>query len=330
MKQDNCCKIKLIKILEILHEFSDENNPMDTYDILSKLEQLEIKCDRRTLASDIELLNQYGYEIMISKEIGKSTHYYIDDRKFDIPELKILIDAIQSASFITPKKTKILIDKIASLNGKHQSEILKNNLVEYNASKRYNEQIYYNINEIEKALQLHKKISFVYFDYDKDLKQVLRHQGKRYYVNPVTTICAMNNYYLICYDDYHDKINHYRIDKMKEVELTRHDIIVTNAIKEFDLKKHCSQVFGMYVGEKEKIILDIDSSLIETIIDKFGTDIKLQELHNKKLRLSAYAQISVPFINWCMGFGNKLKVIAPNHLVRDIKNHIKEINDLYQ
>ena len=164
MKPEKAFRIRLVKILEILRQETDEDNPMPTNTLIKKLAEQGIECDRRTLYRDIQVLNDYGYEVLRTRAI--SNEYYIVDRSFDIPELRILLDAVQAASFITPKKTEVLIDKIADLAGSHRAEVLKKNIMRFNITKHTNEAIYYNVNEIERAIMEGKKVSFFYFDYN--------------------------------------------------------------------------------------------------------------------------------------------------------------------
>lgn len=164
MKPEKAFRIRLVKILEILRQDTDEDNPMPTNTLIKKLAEQGIECDRRTLYRDIQVLNEYGYEVLRTRAI--SNEYYIVDRSFDIPELRILLDAVQAASFITPKKTEVLIDKIADLAGSHRAEVLKKNIMRFNITKHTNEAIYYNVNEIERAIMEGKKVSFFYFDYN--------------------------------------------------------------------------------------------------------------------------------------------------------------------
>lgn len=208
MKQENAYKIKLVKILEILRQDSDEDNYIETSEILSKLAAMGIVCDRRTLATDIEVLNSYGYEVLSEKSPGKPNRYCVIDRSFDVPELRILMDAVQASRFITPKKTEVLIDKIANLGGSHRSELLKSNVVKFNTTKGTNENIFYSINEINTAIEKGYKVSFEYFDFDINHNRVYRREGKRYFVNPLATIFDDDNYYLICYYAKHEDVVH--------------------------------------------------------------------------------------------------------------------------
>ena len=171
MARDNFRKIKLLQLLEMLRQNTDEQHPMSTSSIISGLAQMEITCDRRTLAQDIATLNDLGYEIMTTY-VGHDKAYYVEDRNFSIPELKILIDAVQASSFITEKKSEELINKIASLAGSHRAEVLKRNMVCFNTRKHSNERIFYNVNDLEDAILRQKKVLFRYFDLNETGERV--------------------------------------------------------------------------------------------------------------------------------------------------------------
>ena len=233
-------KLKMLKIWEILSRETDEDNPMESTELISRLEKMGIPCDRRTLYKDIDALNENGYEVLCNR--SKKNEYYVLDRKFDDAELHILIDAVQAASFITEKKTDELVNKIAGLSGSHRAEILKSNAVAFNTVKNMNEKIYYSVNEIITAINQKKKIEFYYFDYGVDGKRVYRREKKLYWVNPYATIFSNDCYYLLCYDDKHEKMSHYRIDRMDSVTISERDIKKRSDLADFSVKKHKKQV----------------------------------------------------------------------------------------
>ena len=209
MRQENAFKIRLIKLLEILRQHSDEDNYISTTEIIERLAAIGIICDRRTLYKDVELLNESGYEVLCEKSLGKPNGYCVADRSFNVSELRILMDAVQASSFITPKKTEELVDKIANLGGSHRAELLQSNIVKFNTTKSINENIFYSISEINAAIENGKKVSFEYFDFNEKHERVYRRNGKRYYVNPLATIYDDDNYYLICYYGKYEGVVHY-------------------------------------------------------------------------------------------------------------------------
>lgn len=327
MKPEKAFRIRLVKILEILRQETDEDHPMGTQTLIKKLADMGIECDRRTLYRDIQVLNEYGYEVLHTR--GISNEYYVVDRSFDVPELRILMDAVQAASFITPKKTEVLVDKIADLAGSHRAELLKKNIMRFNITKHTNEAIYYNVNEIESAIMEGKKVSFFYFDYNAHGERVFRKDKKRYVINPYATIFSNDNYYLVGYSDKYKNVAHYRIDRMEAVEVETEDIMPVLAIEGFDITEHKKQVFGMFVGEEERVSIQIDNSLIDAVMDKFGENISLMDRGDGTARLEISVQISPAFLAWCCAFGDKLKVVFPSSLVEQIKVYIERLANLY-
>lgn len=327
MKPEKAFRIRLVKILEILRQETDEDHPMGTQTLIKKLADMGIECDRRTLYRDIQVLNEYGYEVLHTR--GISNEYYVVDRSFDVPELRILMDAVQAASFITPKKTEVLVDKIADLAGSHRAELLKKNIMRFNITKHTNEAIYYNVNEIESAIMEGKKVSFFYFDYNAHGERVFRKDKKRYVINPYATIFSNDNYYLVGYSDKYKNVAHYRIDRMEAVEVETEDIMPVLAIEGFDITEHKKQVFGMFVGEEERVSIQIDNSLIDAVMDKFGENISLMDRGDGTARLEISVQISPAFLAWCCAFGDMLKVVFPSSLVEQIKVYIERLANLY-
>lgn len=328
MKRSNSRKIKLLKIWNILTQHTDESNPMPTPVLIEKLAECGIEVDRKILYSDIKLLNDFGYEVMIRR--SSSNEYYVADRKFDIPEIHILMDAVRAAGFITEKKTAELINKIAQLAGSHRAEVLTRNIVEFNTAKSINENIYYSVYEIASAIEEKKKITFSYFDYDTKRKKVYRKdktdpdKNKEYIVNPMATVFSNDNYYLICYDDKHDNLSHYRVDRMDGVTMLDTPITKTEQSKKFDLIKHKQQLFGMYGGDKERVSLEADKDLIDIVFDFFGANLYITETSGNKILFTADVQVSKPFIAWCCSFGKGMKVTAPQTVVDTVKNYLAE------
>lgn len=191
-------KVKLLKLMELLRENSDGEHPLKTNELCAMLGKIGISCDRRTLSRDIAVLNDCGYEILSTMQ-GHDKAYYIADRSFSLAELKILIDAVQAASFISESKTKNLIDKIAALGNNHRAELLRGSMVCFNSRKHSNEQIYYSVESLEEALRKHKKVSFVYFDLNENREKVYRREKSRYIVDPVALVYNEDNYYLMCF-----------------------------------------------------------------------------------------------------------------------------------
>ena len=324
MARENFRKIKLLKLLEMLRQNTDEQHPMPTSSIISSLAQMEITCDRRTLAQDIATLSDLGYEIMTTT-VGHEKAYYVEDRNFSIPELKILIDAVHASSFITEKKSEELINKIASLAGSHRAEVLKRNMVCFNTRKHSNERIFYNVNDLEDAILRQKKVLFRYFDLNENGERVYRRDGHRYVVEPIALVFNEDNYYLTCYSSRHDSTSNYRIARMDSVEAIDEDCSEKAIALRDQVATYTEQAFKMFGGQIEDIILEFDRSLIGVVYDRFGEGTKMMTTSETKCIASVKVQISPVFWGWLFQFGSKMKIISPERVVEDCKSKIASL-----
>ena len=326
MAQDNCQKIKLLKLLELLRQETDEQHPLTTMDICNRLGAMGISCERGTLSKDVALLNEQGYEVMW-RWVGKEKGYYIEDRSFSIPELKILIDAIQASSFITEKKTADLIGKIANLGGSHRAELLQGNMVCFNTRKHSNESIYYNVSSLEDALQHQKKVLFRYFDLDEQGQKVYRREGHRYVVEPVALVFNEDNYYLVVYSSRHDSTANYRVDRMDHVEVLS-DAVSEKAISlRGGVAEYTEQAFKMYGGTPTDIVIEFDNQLIGAVYDKFGEDTQMMRSGENKCIATVKVQISPTFWGWLFQFAGLMKVISPDNVIEEGKRCLVQLTE---
>lgn len=325
---DSLNRIRLLRIWEILNRETDEDHPMGTETLREKLLEGGIDCHRVTLYEDIKLLNEAGYEIMTRR--GRSNQYYVMDRKFSNPELHILMDAVQAASFITPKKSDELVDKIAHLAGSQKAAVLKKNIVQFNTAKSSNENIYYSVSEIVTAINNRQKILFLYFDYDENHNRVYRHGGHHYVVSPYATIFADGHYYLVIYDSRHKKMVHYRIDRMAEVELLEELAEMPPDELAFDVATHKKQLFGMFSGEATTVTIEMKKYLLDVVFDLFGEKTRIVSVDEDWIRFSVDVQISDLFFGWCCSFGKNLKLIAPQNILDDFIAYTNKIKEQYE
>ena len=310
MVQDNYRKIKLLKLLELLRSDSDESNPMTTSDLCGRLEKMGIVCDRRTLSKDISLLNEHGYEIM-STTVGHEKGYYIDDRGFSVPELKILIDAVQASSFITEKKTRELVEKLAQLGGNHRAELLKGNLVCFNTRKHTNEHIFYNVDALEQAVEQQKKVLFRYFTLNERGEKVYRRDGHRYVVEPVALVFNEDNYYVITYSDRYDSTVTYRVDRMDGVAVVEEPISEKAVQLRQEMAQYTEQVFKMYGGQLEDVVLEFEDTLVGVVFDKFGENTQMMRVGEKKCVATVKVRVSPTFWGWLFQFAGEMRVLSP-------------------
>lgn len=319
MAQDNCQKIKLLKLYELLRQETDEQNPMTTMTIIDRLGQMGISCERRTLAKDMAILNEQGYEVMF-RWIGKEKGYYIEDRSFSVPELKILIDAVQAASFITNKKTAELIEKIADLGGSHRADILKSNMVCFNTRKHSNETIFYSVGFLEDALLQQKKVIFRYFDLDEHGEKVYRRDGHHYLVEPVGLVFNEDNYYLMVYSAKHDGIANYRVDRVDAVEIIDEPITEKALQLRDSVSCYTEQAFKMYGGQPVEITIRFDAKLMGVVYDKFGENTKMIRLNANTCVTTVKVQVSPTFWGWVFQFGKQMQITSPDSMIEEYRN----------
>jgi len=313
-------KMKLIRILEILRHESDEENPISTKELIQKLEDMGIPADRKTIYDDINVLNDNGYEIVTVRK--KNNCYYIVDRAFDEVELKILVDAVRSAKFITEKKSKALIEKLALEAGEHRGDILKRETV-FDTVKQKNEHIFYNIDTITNAIHKGKDITFQYYSINYKHKAEYRKDGGLYSVSPVALTFNDGCYYLVSYMAKYNSIVNYRVDRMEKVTLSTED---SNVPKKFtDVKSNVKQQFSMYNGDVRDIVLEVGKNVVEPIIDKFGDRVIFGPLPNEKYKVVLTLQVSPTFYGWCAIFGDNLQITSPADIRKEYASHIQKI-----
>lgn len=319
MAEQNVKKIKLLRLMEILRAETDEQNPMLAKVVCKRLADKGVIVDRRVLTRDIDILNEFGYEIM-STMIGHEKAYYVIDRSFSVPELKILIDAVQAATFITEKKTPELVEKIAALGGSHRAEIMQENIVCFNTRKHSNESIYYNVDCLENAIQNNKKVIFLYYDLNEHGEKVYRRDGHHYVVEPIALVFNDDNYYLTCYSAKHDGTANYRVDRMTAVESIDEEISEKAIELRGEMGCYTEQVFRMYGGEIENVTLELDDKLIGVIYDKFGEDTKVVRTGENTVAASVKVQVSPTFFGWLFQFGTQMRILSPDSVKKEYKN----------
>lgn len=320
-------RIRPLKIWEILNRETDEDHPMGTETLRARLAECGIEAHRTTIYEDIRLLNECGYEVMSRR--GRSNQYYVLDRSFSNPEIHILLDAVQAASFITTRKTEEMVDKIADLAGSQKALVLKKNIVQFNTTKNSNESIYYNVNEIVTAINQGRKIIFLYFDYDQSHHRVYRRDGHHYVVSPVATVFDDGHYYLVIYDKRYDKMSNYRIDRMDRVEIIEEPADLPLEEMFFDIASYKKSMFGMFSGTSTAVTIEIHRSLMDAVFDLFGEKTKLLSNGKDTVRFTVDVQVSDLFFGWCCSFGDKLKLLEPSQVVEQFKAYTEMIKERY-
>ena len=322
MKSENQ-KLKLLEILNILCTKTDEDHFLSTQELIDALASRDIPVERKTLYSDIECLIDFGFDIIIEKR--KSNFYAMGSRELELSELKLLVDSVQASKYITHKKSIELIKKLEKFTSEHNARQLQRQVFVAERIKTNNEQIYYNIDAINQALSQSKKISFKYSQWNLNKESEFRRGGESYIENPLGLAIADNNYYLISYSDKHKKIVHFRVDKMSSISVLEEKAEKHN----INIAEYTNKTFNMYGGENEFAEIIFHNSLINVVLDRFGSGITIHKVDGEHFKAVLNVASSPVFLGWLMSFGNKAKVIAPQSLVDEIKKITKEILDLY-
>lgn len=319
-------KNKMLRLVEILRQESDSSHPLKTNQLIEKLALSEISCDRKTLARDMAQLKGLGYDV-VSVKSGHSNAYYMQQNEFSLAELKILIDAIQAASFITEEMTASITDKLASLGGVHCGELLRQNRVQFNVRKQNNNDILNTIEIIEQAIRNETQISFRYFKHDELGNRVFLRNGDIYTVEPIAPVYTDDKYYLLCYNPKRNDRRHYRIDRMCDVCHTQIEITENSRIGIKELATYTSRIFKMYGGEEAEVTFEFDDSLIDVFYDKFGMDMVIKRIDEKRCSTTRLVQISGTFWGWICQFDGKIQIVSPESVRLKYIDYIDRIRE---
>lgn len=318
-------RLKLLYLMKIFFEKTDDENALTTNELIEELAAYGISAERKTIYSDIELLRIYGIDIECRQT--KTFQYYVPSRTFELPELKLLVDAVQSSRFITEKKSLELIKKIYTLTSAHQAKQLHRHVHVTERPKTINESIYYNIDAIHAAINENKKINFKYFDYSTDKKKVYRKDGGTYTQTPVSLCWNDDSYYLITYNSKYDGLVHYRIDRISHVDVSDQDADFIDR-KRFNVAEHCKKVFGMYSGEIIKARLSFDNSLVNVVLDRFGKNIGIIK-DGDQFQILVDISDSPVFLAWMFQFGKQAAILEPQPLKDSMKKMLEENTQIY-
>lgn len=312
-------KLRTLYLMEILLERTNDEHMLNATELCTILDQeYGISTDRRTIYTEMEILEKFGLDIQQKK--GKNSGYYIGARDFELPELKLLVDAVQSSKFITEKKSKELIQKLEKLCCKTDAAILSKYVFIVNRPKTENETVYYNVDYIHNAIYENKEISFQYAEWTTKKEFKLKKEGAFYVVSPWALTWDDENYYLVAYDEVAGIIKHYRVDKMQRTKILKTDRKGEESFKNFDLASYAKKTFGMYGGIDAEVTLECKNELAGVVIDRFGHDVWLIPEGEDYFKIKVLVSVSPQFFGWITGIGPGMKIIGP----KDVKNQYKE------
>lgn len=318
-------KLKLLYLLKILSEKTDENHCMSAQDLITELSAYDIKAERKSIYDDIECLNFFGYDI-VNVKARINGGYYMTSREFELPELKLLVDAVQASRFITQKKSRELISKIEKLAGPYEGRQLQRQVFVAGRVKTENESIYYNVDRIHKAIQDNSPIIFTYLEWNVKKELQARRSGKKYRVSPWALTWQDENYYLIAYDEESAKIKHFRVDKMSRI--TQLEDEKRQGMEEFtsvDLGEYTGRMFGMFGGEEQIVTLKLPEGMIGIILDRFGKDIDIRSREEGYVSVRIKAAVSNQFFGWLTGLGKDISIMGPEIVKNQYAEFLKEI-----
>ncbi len=322
-------KLKLIYLIRIFTEKTDENHCLSAQDLIAELSSYGIPAERKSIYDDIECLIHLGYDIVNVKS-RTNGGYYLASREFELPELKLLVDAVQSSRFITQKKSRELISKIEKLAGPYDAKQLQRQVFVAGRVKTENESIYYNVDRIHHAIQNNVPIVFTYLEWTVKKELQPRREGKEYQISPFALTWQDENYYLIAYDDMEEKIKHFRVDKMKRItELSDEKRKGMEAFEKFDIGEYTNYTFGMFGGETETVTLKLPSRMVGIILDRFGRDTDIRSLDDSYISARISAAVSGQFFGWLTGLGNQVSILAPESVREGYLNYIENIMKEY-
>lgn len=322
-------KIKLLYLMEVLLSKTDVKHHLTTQDLIDYLAEKDIEVERKTIFNDIATLKEFGMDIEVSKT-KENGGYYVVSRDFELPEIKLITEAILSSRFISAKKSKALINKLENLVGPSERRELDREVFVQGRVKTENESIYYNVDMLHEAMIENHEITFSYLEWNKEKELVARKGGKTYRVSPWALTIKDENYYLIAYDDKAGHIKHYRVDKMKDIHsIARSKRAGLESFKVYDIGNYTNQVFGMYSGEADTVSLGIAEDKIGIIIDRFGKNIDVRPLSDGRLSCRVDVLVSKQFFGWIAGIGLDIEILAPSYVRKDYIDYLNNISKIY-
>ncbi len=313
---------KILAVSQLLLRETDKDHPMQMADIIGALERQEIPAERKGIYTDITALQENGCDVRYRG--GSAGGWYVNSRLFQSAELKLLVDIVQAARFLTPRKSRQLIEKLGSLTSRHEAAQLNRQVYVDRRVKSANEGVYYNVDQLHQAIQQRLVVEFSYFDYNREKKKVLRHGGKRYLVSPKGLIWDHERYYLAGIDHQHHEMRHYRVDKLQELTLTSMRQLPEPDGGAFDTAEYSKKLFSMYQGKPARVHLRCPNHLAGVILDHFGMETTLTPAGEDYFVATVEVAVSPPFLGWLLGMGGSEQLQGPLWAVQLYKQQLRD------
>ena len=318
-------KRKLPVLAKLLLEKSDEEHPVSLQAMLAELERWDISAERKSIYDDMAQLAELGLDVQ--HRGGKDGGWFVGERDFELAELKLLVDAVQSSRFLTEKKSAALIKKLAGLASVHQAKQLQRQVYVDRRIKTMNESIFYSVDKLHTAVAANKVITFRYFEYNTKKERVFRHDGARYRVTPFGLVWDNENYYLAAWDESRGDLRHFRVDKMSDIVISG----TTGTPKgDWNPEGYSNHHFGMYSGKPCRMRLRCRSNLTGVVIDRFGQDIMLVPDGEEHFTVTVDLVVSPPFWGWLFSLGTEVEVLSPDWAAEEFKAQIRALHQLYE
>ena len=317
-------KFKFTYLMKIMLAKTDDEHALTMSQIMDELEKYDVTAERKSIYADFQdMTDKFGVEI-IKEQIGRETYYHVGAREFELAEVKLLIDAIQSSKFITQTKSRELITKIKCFVSEHQAKQLQRQVYINDRVKTMNESVYYNVDDIHTAINQNKKIRFKYYKWDINKKLVPRHNGDWFVVSPWALTWDDENYYMVAFDNLDHKIKHYRVDKMMRISIEGEKRDGKEAFNNFDMAEYSKTTFGMYQGKKTKVKIRFANYMCGVFIDRFGKDISFRPIDDEHSELHVDVNVSPQFFGWIFSLGKDVKVVGPEEVVEELRAKTEE------
>ena len=321
-------KLKLVYLIKIFMEKTDDEHSLTMPEIIAELEKHDISAERKSIYTDIEAIRDLGIDV-IGEQKGKTFYYHVGSREFEIAELKLLVDAIQSSKFITKKKSRELIKKLESLTSQYEAKQLQRQVFVAGRVKTMNESIYYSVDEIHNAISDNKQLKFQYFQWNDKKEMELRKGGAFYQVSPWALCWEEENYYMLAFDAMAGRMKHYRVDKITNASVVEHAREGREQFEKIDLAGYGERYFGMFDAEVERVKLKCKRKFANVIIDRFGKDITLVPLDDEHFYIYVTVAVSNHFLGWVFSMRENVQIIGPDHVVEKVRIAAEEMLHVY-
>ena len=323
MSEEKNKKGRLLALQQYFYRYTDEAHPASTAELIAAMEKQGYKANRKTIKDDIDIL--VAFDIDIVTNVSKGNSFFMGTRQFEVPELKLLVDAVSSSRFISAGKSENLINKISSLGSVYQKEQIVPRIYTADRIKTDNPQLYYVIDKLIEAVQTKRQVRFQYTEYDADKNKILRNDGEIYVNSPYGCLWNDDFYYLVGYSEKHEKVVTFRVDRIIDLE-----ILEETALPEpenFMMADYARKIIEMYDGEEQEVELICDNELMKSVIDRFGENIHTERINDDQFKATVTVAASKTFYAWCFRFAGQMKIAGPRKVKKQYLEMAKKITE---